>query len=370
LLTQIFSRSYFPFFSGIKNPGLDPGLDTPIRPVRGKLDQLKGTMPMIAADARRKMFAACLAAALLCGAAPAAAVDKEEAKKHFEAGITLLKAEDFEGAATAFETSVRLFPTGTSLFNLANCYKALHRYGESLEVLHRLEAEFAGRLGDELKSEVRNMRESLERVVGRLEVAATPAGASIRVDGRDAGKSPLEAPLVLGPGEHEIEAAMHGYTPEKRTVRVEPRSKTGMLFELQQLPADGPAAEPEPGPAKSPPEEPVPAGHGALWTGGWAVTGIGAALLVAGGITGGLALSAGNQLESDYPDGVPRADEDKVDRMDRLAVATNVLLGVGGAAVVAGVVLLVLDDGPGESAVILTPAAGPGFAGAALTGRF
>jgi hypothetical protein len=304
--------------------------------------------------------------------------EKAEAKKHFEAGITLLKAEDFEGAATAFETSVRLFPTKTSLFNLANCYKALRRYGESLEVLRRLETEFTGRLGEEMAAEATAMREALEGVVGRLEVAATPAGASIRVDGRDAGRSPLKAPLVLGPGEHEIEAAMDGYLPQKRTVRVEPRSKAVVSFELQKPvaeepapgPAEEPAAEPRPEPEPPPVEQPAPAGHGALWTGGWVVTGIGAAILVAGGVTGGLALSAGNQLESDYPDGVPRADEDKVDRMDRLAVATNVLLGVGGAAVIAGVVLLVLDDGPAESAVTLAPAAGPGFAGAALTGRF
>jgi hypothetical protein len=211
-----------------------------------------------------------------------------------------------------------------------------------------------------------------------------------------------------------VDVSLDGWIPEKRTVRVEPRGKAEVSFELKPVeaaspepdptpvpaatptaspepeptavPAATPTASPEPEPTAAPAatpdaspetagplppaEEPAPTSHGPLWTGGWVVAGIGAAVAIAGGITGGAALSKGKALDSDYPDGVPRDKKDDMDQVDRMAITTNVLLGVGGAAVVAGVVLLILDDGPAERDVALLPAAGPSFAGAALAGRF
>jgi hypothetical protein len=327
---------------------------------------------------QRNLLAACVAGAVLVFAGATRADGREEAKRHFEAGMTLLETDDFAGAAAAFESSVRDFPTKTSLFNLANCYKALQRYGESLEVLHRLDAEFGGAMGEELEAETAKLRRTLENLVGHLVVESSPTGATIRVDGREAGKAPLGRPLVLGPGDHEVEASLEGYAAQKRIVRVESRGDAAVSFELQKVEAATPEGDPDsaiPEPVAPPPPPPPPAerpaaGHGALWTGGWVVAGLGAAIMVAGGVTGGMALATGNELESDYPDGVPRDKKSEVDGMDRLAVATDVLLGVGGAALVAGVVMLVVDVRSESDDVAFVPAAGPGFAGASLAGRF
>jgi len=312
----------------------------------------------------RKLAVVAVLASLLCATGVVAAGNREEARKHFDAGLSLLEAEDFEGATTAFEASVRLYPTRMNLFNLANCYKALHRYGESLALLDRLEVEFAGRMGEELEAEVEQMREELENVVAHLELTVAPAGAIIVVDGREMGRAPLAGDLVLGPGEHLIEVTLEGHAPVRRAVRLEPRTRVAVLLELEETAAE------EPESLDPTVEQPGPVGRGGFWTGGWVVAGIGAGFLVAGGITGAAALSTGKDLESDFPDGVPRAEKNRVDRMDRLALSTNILLGVGGAAVVAGVVMLLLDDGPAERDVALLPAAGPSFAGATIRGRF
>jgi len=326
-------------------------------------------------EKQRSSLAVCVAGAILVFAGTIRADDKDEAKRHFEAGMTLLQTDDFAGAAAAFETSVRLFPTKTSLFNLANCYKALQRYGDSLETIHRLEAEFGGTMGEELEVEASNLRRELENLVGHLLVEVDPFGATIRVDGREAGKAPLGKPLVLGPGDHEVEASLDGYAAEKRTVRVESRGDAAVSFELQKVQAPSPeddadSAAPEPVEPLPPPAEEPAAGHGSLWTGGWIAASLGAAVMIAGGVTGGIALAKGNELETDYPDGVPGDKKSEVDGMDRLAVATDVLLCVGGAAVVAGVVMLVVDGRSKRRDVAFVPDAGPGFAGASLAGRF
>ncbi|MBW2277998.1 MAG: hypothetical protein JRF63_10925, partial [Deltaproteobacteria bacterium] len=56
-----------------------------------------------------------------------------EAKTHFQTGVALLKAENYTGAAVEFEASVALYPTANVIFNLANCYQALHRYADALD---------------------------------------------------------------------------------------------------------------------------------------------------------------------------------------------------------------------------------------------
>ena len=73
---------------------------------------------------------------------PVAADDagnKKEAQQHFKTATRLYKVEDYDGAVSEFEASVRLYPTKNGYFNLANCYKALHRYHEALAAVDKLE---------------------------------------------------------------------------------------------------------------------------------------------------------------------------------------------------------------------------------------
>ena len=69
----------------------------------------------------------CVAIMVTCVSCLAAAGEKEQAKQLFDAGLKLMRMDDFVGATADFERSVALFPTQNSLFNLANCYKAVQR---------------------------------------------------------------------------------------------------------------------------------------------------------------------------------------------------------------------------------------------------
>ena len=78
---------------------------------------------------KRQLCALCVAVLVACASWSALAGGKEEAKQLFDAGLKLMHLDDFSGASANFERSVALYPTQNSLFNLANCYKALQRYG-------------------------------------------------------------------------------------------------------------------------------------------------------------------------------------------------------------------------------------------------
>jgi hypothetical protein len=144
--------------------------------------------------------------------------DREEAQKHFKSGSTLYIAEDFKGAASEFEISVKLFPTKSGLFNLANCYKALHRYGEAIGALKRLLEELGDTLDAQMREKVVHLKSQIEGIVGQLVIRVEPAGALILIDGKSAGRTPLAQPQVVGPGPHSLVVTKEGFEKQERTV--------------------------------------------------------------------------------------------------------------------------------------------------------
>jgi tetratricopeptide (TPR) repeat protein len=169
---------------------------------------------------RRQACAFCVAVLVVCASLSAVAGDKEEAKQLFDAGLKLMHLDDFAGASANFERSVALYPTQNSLFNLANCYKALQRYGEAIAAIERLRREFSGKLKPEIKDAVERQQQEINSLVARLTLQTVPADATIRIDGKDMGTGPTLGLLLLGPGEHEIEAARSGYRSQRRSVKL------------------------------------------------------------------------------------------------------------------------------------------------------
>lgn len=251
-----------------------------------------------------------LALATLLSPPGAAAGDKAESRQHFESGLALLEAEDYGAAAAEFEVSADLYPTRNGLFNLANCYKALHRYGEALAAIARLREEFAGRLDERWKKEIAAFERTLEAMVGRLEIEVDRAGAVIEVDGEPVGESPLEEPLALAPGGHQVEVELEGFAAQRREVRLVSGEKLSESFALERAEPGGPpapAAEPReeiepspepPGPGPGPEEE---SSATASW--GWVALGSGLAAGVVSGVFYGLAGRSADDFdaaEKDY----------------------------------------------------------------------
>jgi hypothetical protein len=333
----------------------------------------------------RAALAAGVGTLVLLAAGNAAADEKAEAKRHFEAGLALAEAEDFPAAAVEFESSVALFPTKMGLFNLANCYKALHRYAEALDTIVRLKNSFAGKLGADLEREVIDFERSVTALVGRLEVKVEPAGAAVLVDGKSVGAAPLAEPLLLGPGDHEVKVELKGYRPETRKVRVTSRGRESILVELV------PAAT-EPGAAVEVPEtgggdERAPADEGGKLGPGALITAV--ALTVGFGVTTiALGVKAGDKAE----EAKDAHDQAMMDGAEKLQTSGRVMLGLTGAALVATVVLVFFTDfgggadealppalsrgerAAGKAAAVERPVAAPWFTdnggGIALGGRF
>ena len=169
---------------------------------------------------KRQVCALCMAILVTCASWSAVAGEREQAKQLFEAGLELMRLDDFAGATADFERSVALYPTQNSLFNLANCYKAVQRYTDALNVLARLRRQFGLELKPEIKEAADRQEEKIQSLVARLTIRTAPAAAKVKLDGRDLGTGPALGPLMLGPGDHEVEATRPGYQGLRRSVQL------------------------------------------------------------------------------------------------------------------------------------------------------
>ena len=85
---------------------------------------------------------------------------------------------------------------------------------------------------------------------------------------------------------------------------------------------------------------------------GWTTLGLGVAVAIAGGITGGVTMSMGSELKENCEEGIC-SDEDweTHEKATNLATATNVLLPVGGALAIAGLVMIIAGSEKEEPVV-------------------
>jgi len=185
-------------------------------------------------------------AVLLLPATLAAQTDKEEAKTHFQNGLSMMELEDFAGAAVEFEASLQSYPTKNAMFNLGMCYKALHRYAKALEIFRQVLKDFGGKLGDEMRSEVRKNIAAINKMLAQLEIHTNIPGATILVDGEKVGTTPLEAPVDLGAGEHRIRASLPGYEDQEKVVVVAAQTKETVEIELTPVVAPAGGVVPPP----------------------------------------------------------------------------------------------------------------------------
>jgi PEGA domain len=180
--------------------------------------------------------------------------------------------------------------------------------------------------------------------VGGLAISSSVEYAEIILDGQARGTTPLEL-RNLKTGSYHVEAKRAGYVTWQGKAEVKADQMTKLEIEM----APSAATADAPGFMQS------------IRLRTWIVAGVGAACLGAG-IAVGAHLNA---LQSEM-DGLAGDTFDEIARMQELkddgeseAVAANVLLGVGGAALVTAAVLAYLDYSRGGRSVAEEPASAP-----------
>jgi hypothetical protein len=171
-------------------------------------------------------------------AAPAGADKaKKEADRHFKLGVKLYGEAKWTEALVEFQRAYDLAPHPILLYNLAAAHRELSHYHESIQHFERFLEEAPGQVKPEVLEKATRELEELRARVATLEVTTKPTGALVVVDGREVGTSPLPGPLVLGPGEHRIEARGQTGQATSRKVTLAAGDATSVHLEIAAGPA-------------------------------------------------------------------------------------------------------------------------------------
>jgi tetratricopeptide (TPR) repeat protein len=271
------------------------------------------------------------AAAASTAPAPPSEAAVREASDHYEAGLALYADGEFKRAAIEFDRAYELVPNYRALYNIGQVRIQLHDYARAYKALKAYLAQGGSKIDADRKKSVSDDLEMLATRTATMAIASNEDGAEILVDGELAGTTPLSEPLLLDTGDHRITVRKEGFDPRELSITLASRDAQSLQVDLQKTPPDrGPVVVVAP--------QQAPADRTAWIWGTWSAT---AAFAAGAAVTGGLGISAANDL--DHLRGTYGSSRSQLDsaqaRATTLLRAADVL---GAAAIVTGGVALYL----------------------------
>jgi tetratricopeptide (TPR) repeat protein len=145
----------------------------------------------------------------------------EAAAKVFrEKGLDHFKKKEYAQAIEAFQKALALQRTAGAMAQMASSLNALGRYDEALRWYETVLEEFP-KASTGLRSKVNGEMTDLVAKVGTIAVEGDVIpGARLFVDSRDVGALPLETPVRVLAGVHEVRAEKPGFAAIKVSVEV------------------------------------------------------------------------------------------------------------------------------------------------------
>lgn len=251
-----------------------------------------------------------LASFLAAGALPAQADEPSQADRKmmaqalFDEGRMLSADGRQAEACPKFAESLRLDPTIPTKFYLAECYEKVGRIASAW--LYYVEVADALRSGGQATREkpVRQRADALKPKLARLTITVPAplravAGLEIKRDGAVVGDAQWGVPIPIDRGEHTVSATADGKNAWDTTVRVtdEGSTVTVTVPMLEDAPPPPLREEPPPKVEPPPPPPPPPPRTSPLRMAGMVVGGVGAAGLIAGIVSGVVAVSKKGALD-------------------------------------------------------------------------
>jgi len=183
---------------------------------------------------------AALSVAVVCGAfagAPAPAIAappttsraapvedapaKARAQALLKEGTAAYGRGDYATALDKFTAAYQIFPSPKLWFNIGQANRDLGRPVEAVAAFDRF-LDDAGDAPPETLAEARRSALELKAKLGQLQISCKTDGASVSVDGKAAGSTPLGQMVWTTPGRHQVAVQMEGYGPAIEEVVVGP----------------------------------------------------------------------------------------------------------------------------------------------------
>jgi hypothetical protein len=156
---------------------------------------------------------------LACAWSGLALAQNPEASQHFERGLSLAKQKAYPDAIAEFNRAYQISPHASVMYNLGQAYIAIDQPVYAVESLRRYLAEGGAEVPSARRQQVEDAILAQERRIATVTIRSDLAGAVVRLDGDEVGRTPLPGAIRVSAGSHMIEAFLPGYNAwEQRLV--------------------------------------------------------------------------------------------------------------------------------------------------------
>lgn len=304
----------------------------------------------------------CLLLALVVLLAAATASAQMSPQEQFVKGQTLFDDGKFEEALPFFQDAFERTESPNASLYVARCLEKLERLDEAYMAMQATVSLATRKANEDEKYASTRDAAAQELVllkprVGLVVVAFTEEypGAVAKLNDRELSEGELGVAVAVTPGMVTIVGTAEGRETVSKTVEVAGGEMKTVALALAE--------------AAGTPDSPSDDGPGfeitTIRAAGFAVAAVGVAGMVVFAITGSLASSKFSQVEEECG-GVRCTDPaygDEIDEGKTLSTVANVSVAVGGAALIAGVLMIILGgpeeaDAPEAGALRVVPVAG------------
>jgi hypothetical protein len=156
----------------------------------------------------------------------------------YREGNKLFEQDQFKDALPKYVAALALWDHPAIHYNAAVCLINLDRPVEAYEHLQAALRFGVAPLGDKLYKDALNYVKVLGGQIAPLAVSCAQRDAKVTLDGADLLACPASVEKnVLAKEDHQLVAAKPGYQTEMRSIRLEPGKKTTLVIELKPLAA-------------------------------------------------------------------------------------------------------------------------------------
>jgi len=167
-------------------------------------------------------------------------------------GAQLYEKGDFQGALEKFQQAYKQFPSPKIFFNLGQVLRGLSRNLEALDAFERFLAEAKDASAD-YREQATAQAAELYAKVARVTVGCNRRGALVIIDGDKRGTIPLEKPVNVQPGVHQLAMTWEGETKSVDFVATVGQVLSLLLnFDVKKQPPEPVVATPKPAPVPPP----------------------------------------------------------------------------------------------------------------------
>jgi hypothetical protein len=298
---------------------------------------------------------------------PAAATPdaRRSASVHFQRGVELYHEGAYRAALIELRRAYEIVPDYRVMFNVGQTHYALGEYVEAINALEIYVSQGGSEIPQARREEVDTTLTALNKRVAFLRVTTDRDGASILIDGKAIGTTPLQGPIPLSLGRHTVDATTaDGYTAsDVIDVAGGDQRTLGLTLVAPAAGSLGPAAPTT------------------LWgkmsirdRWGYSMLTAGVAVAVGGAIMAGLAKKADSNFSDELNNKTPgnfNAIESARDDVKLKSAVADALFGTALAVGITGAVLVLLKEPKQEEQTKRSGVSvGLGYQSIVATGKF